>query len=97
MAKQQELQQIGCYIYFNTPYKDECINHVVGHHKIGKQTVKGLALKAPDSEIMAICLNHHTGKYGIHQIGVETWEAKYGSQDVMIKWTKGQIDEISYR
>jgi len=88
-------QQIGCYIWHNIPeYRHECSNQAVGHHEIGNQTIKGMAKKASDERVMSICLNHHTGRYGIHQVGVKTWEAKYTSQDNMIKWTKQQLEEL---
>ena len=92
----EELQEMGCYIWHHFPaYREECeyghIHTVIGHHLIGNQTIKGLALKADDKKKMAICVNHHTGKYGIHQIGVETWEKKYTAQEDMIQWTLDQI------
>ena len=91
-----ELQEIGCYIWHHFPdYREECkygtIHAVIGHHLIGGMTNKGLSLKADDKDKAAICVNHHTGRYGIHHIGVETWEAKYGKQTTMIEWTKDQI------
>lgn len=92
---QAQLQMIGCYIYHNHPERQkECVNVAVGHHRIGNQTIKGLSKKADDSKIMAICVNHHTGRHGIHQIGVETWEARYGKQDDMIKWTIEQLEYL---
>lgn len=90
----ESLQSIGCYIARNTPYGYECKGQIVGHHKIGNQTCKGIAKKADDSERCGICWNHHTGKYGIHQMGVNTWEDKYATQDIMIKWTKQQMEEL---
>ena len=90
-----EKHLIGCYIYHNHPKRrKECVNIAVEHHMIGNQTVKGLALKADDERTMIICLAHHTGKYGIHQIGVETWEAIYGKQVDMIEWTDNRKDEL---
>ncbi len=87
-----DAQRIGCYIYHNLPkYKKECVNIAVRHHMIGNQTIKGLSLKADDDKRMIICLAHHTGDYGIHQIGVETWEKKYAPQEEMIEWTDGQL------
>lgn len=91
----ERLQHIGCYIYRNiAKYKHECFGQVIGHHEIGNQTIKGMAKKASDERVASICVNHHTGRYGIHQIGVKTWEAKYTSQDNMIKWTKQQLEDI---
>ena len=91
----EQLQMIGCYIYHNHPDKQkECINNAVGHHLIGNQTIKGLSLKADDKLRMAICVNHHTGRYGIHQIGVETWESIYGKQTDMIEWTNQQLEGL---
>lgn len=60
---------------------------------IGNMTCKGLALKADEDKKMFLCTNHHTGKYGIHQLGVETWEGKYGLQLDMIKWSKERRGE----
>ena len=92
-----QLHNIGCYIYHHFPNarKDkECINIVVEHHKIGKLTNKGLALKSSEDKKMLLCVAHHTGDFGIHQLGVETWEKLYTTQDKMIKWTKQQIEGI---
>lgn len=98
-ATREELQQIGCYIWHHFPeYRKECeygfIHIVVGHHLIGNQTTKGMSLKADDKDRAAICVNHHTGKYGIHQIGVETWEKKYTSQVIMNEWTNIKMERL---
>lgn len=65
-----------------------CFDPAVAHHKTGA----GMAKKASDYDTMPLCNDHHTGKNGIHTMGVETWEAKYGTQDDLIKRTKIMLE-----
>lgn len=61
-----------------------CFDPACAHHHTGA----GMALKASHYETLPLCNHHHTGAQGIHQIGVKEWEAKYGTQDELIKRTK---------
>ena len=60
------------------------------HHRTGS----GMALKSDNKKVMGLCPPHHRtgadGKLAIHA-GVETWEAKHGTQDYWIQWTQDQI------
>ena len=45
-------------------------------HHIRDKT--GMGMK--DADMIPLCHTHHQGKLGIHQIGKETWEKRYGTQ-----------------
>lgn len=66
----EALSQYGCCVC-RRPAE---IHHLIGNHK-------GMALKSEDEYTIPLCVDHHRGNQGIHQIGVETWESIYGSQD----------------
>jgi hypothetical protein len=40
-----------------------------------------MAQKAKDEITIPLCVDHHRGAQGIHQIGQKTWEKTYGDQD----------------
>jgi hypothetical protein len=40
----------------------------------------GMAQKNSDWLAIPLCIYHHTGKAGIHSVGVRGWEAAYGKQ-----------------
>lgn len=61
------------------------------HHEIGNQTIKGVGNKASHDRVMPLCHYHHVGDEGIHTLGVETWEKKYGTQDYWINWTRNSV------
>ena len=44
----------------------------------------GTGLRTGDDCAIPLCLNHHTGSEGIHTIGVQTFEARYGTQADML-------------
>ena len=73
--------ELGCCI---------CQMPPVIHHRTGA----GMGQKSDNEDIMPLCPPHHTlgtdGKLAIHD-GVETWEAKHGTQDYWIQWTQNQI------
>lgn len=53
------------------------------HHLIGKD-YRGMGQKAGDEYTIPLCMDHHTGENGIHQIGKVTWERRYGAQAIML-------------
>lgn len=52
------------------------------HHPRGGSVAgeAGAGKKSSESGVIPLCERHHTGEEGIHQIGVKTWEARYGTQ-----------------
>jgi hypothetical protein len=54
------------------------------HHLIGLK-YSGMAQKAEDTMTIPLCVNHHRGAEGIHQIGQKTWEEAYGEQEHHLK------------
>jgi hypothetical protein len=53
-----------------------------------------MAQKAQDEITIPLCVEHHRGSQGIHQIGQRTWESAYGEQDyhleIMNKYLKNK-------
>ncbi len=64
------------------------------HHRTGA----GMGQKSDNKDVMPLCPDHHrlgmNDKLAIHN-GVETWEAKHGTQDYWIQWTQDQIFQHS--
>lgn len=44
----------------------------------------GASQRTGDDCALPLCMRHHTGAEGIHTIGVQTWEARYGNQADML-------------
>lgn len=55
------------------------------HHPRGGSVAgeAGGGRKSGEAGIIPLCPNHHRGADGIHQIGVETWERRFGTQESM--------------
>lgn len=47
---------------------------------IDRGVMRGMSQKVSDWLVIPLCARHHTGKEGIHTIGVDAWEAAYGPQ-----------------
>lgn len=52
----------------------------VHHVRGGSVGIVGAARKSSDWMTIPLCEKHHTGVEGIHAIGVQTWERRFGSQ-----------------
>jgi len=67
------IRSFGCVI---------CASPADFHHPRGGSVVgeASMGRKSSDAGGIPLCHYHHQGEQGIHQIGVETWEAKYGPQ-----------------
>lgn len=69
-----------------------CGNEAAPHHIVGHgESIMGN--KAPDSLCMPLCVNHHTGKDGIHTIGLKEFESRYGPQWRMVAKTLAKVVE----
>ncbi|MBA4285452.1 MAG: hypothetical protein C0434_07970 [Xanthomonadaceae bacterium] len=69
----QFVRGFGCVI---------CCSPASIHHPRGG-SVAGEASagrKSSEAGVIPLCHYHHQGAEGIHHLGVETWEAKYGPQ-----------------
>jgi len=78
------LSQLGCCICGQPPQ----IHHLTGIK------YRGMGQKADDVYTIPLCMNHHTGAEGIHQIGKKTWEAKYGYQDDLLEQTNQKLETL---
>jgi len=79
----KEVAELGCIICG----KEACAHHITGHGDSGTGT------KPSDALVMPLCHNHHTGRDGVHKVGVLAWESAYGSQWKMIAETLAMIKE----
>ena len=79
-ARFNSLSEYGCCI---------CRRPAEIHHLIGFK-YRGIAQKAKDENTIPLCVDHHRGQQGIHQIGIKTWEKAYGSQEYHLE----NIDKI---
>jgi hypothetical protein len=71
----QSIADMGCCI---------CQKPCQIHHLIGL-SYKGLSQKADNRFTIGLCVDHHTGREGIHIIGKKTWETAYGTQEEHLK------------
>lgn len=78
------LVELGCCICGRPPQI---------HHLIGVK-YRGLGQKADDHLTIPLCLDHHTGKDGIHSIGKKTWEEKFGTQEFLLEVTNYKIEML---
>ena len=83
-ARFNALSQYGCCV---------CRRPAEIHHLVGLK-YSGMAQKAQDEITIPLCVEHHRGAQGIHQIGQRTWESAYGEQDyhleIMNKYLKNK-------
>lgn len=68
----------GCMVCRNAV--DTVLHHARGGSMADFGYNVGGAQKASDWLVMPLCPHHHTGDQGIHKIGVQTWEDRYGRQ-----------------
>ena len=61
------------------------------HHCLGAKFGSGKGMKAGDEKTFGLCYPHHRGEDGIHR-GVESWEAKYGTQETHLELTDRLLD-----
>lgn len=71
--------ELGCMIC-NGPAQ---IHHAKGGSMRFVESA-GAGLRTGDDCALPLCANHHTGREGIHTIGVQTWEARFGDQAEML-------------
>lgn len=74
---------------------------VVLHHCSGgsMKTIgvhAAMAMKVHDRYIIPLHPDFHTGDYGIHTLGVETWEKKFGTQLRLLSRVEELLNESLY-
>lgn len=86
LAKVRKLPCVACEMEDWDNYE------TVPHHKTGA----GMGCKAHDDESFPLCTPHHTsGGLGIAiHAGVETWEAKYKTEDEFILQTRNRLGYV---
>lgn len=67
------VRSFGCLI---------CCSPAQIHHPRGGSVAgeAACAMKSPEAGVIPLCHYHHQGAQGIHHLGVDTWEAHYGTQ-----------------
>ena len=50
--------------------------------------------RSSHADVLPLCHHHHQGKEGVHHIGKNTWEDKYGTQRELQEWFLEQIGGI---
>ena len=60
-----------------------CIHHIRDH--------TGIGIRSDHYNVLPLCHYHHQGKEGLHHIGKETWESKYGTQRNLQQWFLDKI------
>jgi|TARA_R110000803_G_scaffold87355_4_gene154011 hypothetical protein len=63
-----------------------CIHHIRDHTGMGR--------RSSHADVLPLCHHHHQGKEGVHHIGKNTWEDKYGTQRELQEWFLEQIGGI---
>ena len=58
-------------------YTEPCIHHLTG---------AGMGIKS--KSFIPLCFEHHQGSQGVHFLGTFTWEKKYGTQELLLKYYK---------
>ena len=61
------------------------IHHVIGADLTRMTGGKSASQKANDWLVIPLAPEYHTGKLGIHQLGVATWESQFGRQVDFLK------------
>lgn len=55
------------------------------------RTGTGIGRRAPHSEVIPLCMMHHTGPEGIHGMGRRAWEKKHRITELeLLAWDKGE-------
>ncbi len=77
----RKLSEYGCCV---------CRRPAEIHHLVGLK-YSGMAQKSKDEYTIPLCVDHHRGSQGIHQIGQKTWEKAYGNQEYHLEYIDQKI------
>lgn len=53
------------------------------HHATGLK-YRSFGKKASNFDVLPLCHTHHQGSFGIHHLGMRTWEGMFGSQEYLL-------------
>lgn len=79
----EAIAELGCAICEQPPQIHHCIGHEFG---------TGKGLKAKDELTIGLCHNHHVGAMGIHVIGRQTWQNRFGKQGDLLELTNARLN-----
>lgn len=68
------------------------LHHATGGSMIERGVMRGMSQKVSDWLVIPLCERHHTGRDGIHAIGVDAWEGRYGSQAGWVDHVGGLLE-----
>lgn len=68
---------VGCMVCKMRPAS---IHHCIGGSIADAGITRAMSRKNNDWLVIPLCYKHHQGAEGLHQIGVRTWENRFGSQ-----------------
>ena len=69
--------EVGCVVCRMRPAS---IHHCMGGSIADAGITKAASKKNSDWLVLPLCYDHHQGRNGLHQIGVRTWEKRFGLQ-----------------
>lgn len=52
---------------------------------------QGMAQRAPHSEVIGLCPNHHQGPQGIHTLGTRKWEGLFGTEENLLALVRYEL------
>jgi len=84
-ARFDRLSQLGCCI---------CCRPAQIHHLFGSK-FRGMGQKAGDEFTIPLCMDHHTGAFGIHSLGMRAWEGMYDLQSIFLERVNKQIEVMT--
>lgn len=84
------VRDLGCVL--SRSHTDVVLHHARGG-SIARMGINiGGKQKASDYLVLPLLPHFHTGDQGIHQIGVQTWERKFGTQVRWLLWVSDQLE-----
>lgn len=73
--------EVGCMVCKMRPAS---VHHCIGGSIAESGITRAMSKKNNDWLVIPLCYKHHQGAAGLHQIGVRTWENRFGSQVLFV-------------
>lgn len=73
----QKLRDIGCIICGSSPAIHHCGT--------------GMGGRKDHRKVLPLCHHHHQGPEGLHTLSRRVWQAKYGTEDELMKLTHKRL------
>ena len=73
----RRLRLFPCFVSRRTPV---VLHHCCGGSMAERGIHRGMGQKVSDWLCLPLNPDYHTGQYGIHTLGVQTWEEMFGTQ-----------------